>query len=127
MNSEKAFSINVLTKNSRAHAEIVERDFYADDFKTFLVLREVLDVFQRRMIDYYLAGETVEEREARAAQIEQGISQIPNEVWRIDQLKCSDDDQCPSGQKCIGGICQDPLAERIKAMEAYAQAVASKY
>lgn len=126
MNLEKTFSINVFNKNSKEHAEIVKRDFYADEFKTFLVLREILDVFQRRMIEYYLAGETVEERTARAAEIEKEISQIPNEVWRVELLKCSDDSQCSGGQKCINGTCQDALAERARALEAYAQSAASE-
>ncbi|MEW6126298.1 MAG: hypothetical protein AB1757_04475 [Acidobacteriota bacterium] len=121
MNSEKAFTINVLSKNAKAHAEIVERDFYAEDFRTFLVLREVLDIFQRRMIDYYLAGETVEERNARAAEIEKGISAIPNEIWMIDQLQCHDDGDCPDGQRCLDGVCQAMMQERAKALKAFAQ------
>jgi hypothetical protein len=126
MNSEKAFSINVLAKNSKEHLEVVKRDFYAEDFKTFLVLREVLDIFQRRMIEYYLAGETVEERNARAAEIQEGINQIPNEVWMIDQRQCSEDGDCPTGLKCINGNCQEGMEERVKALEAYAQSIASK-
>jgi Cys-rich repeat protein len=126
MNSEKAFSINVLTKNSREHAEIVERDFYADDFRTFLVLREILDIFQRRMIEYYLAGETVEERNARAAEINNSISSIPNEAWMIAQRQCSEDGDCPGGEKCINGTCQEGMEERAKALEAYAQSTASE-
>ncbi len=126
MNSEKAFSINVLTQDSKEHVEVVERDFYTDDFKTFLVLREVLDIFQRRMIEYYLAGETLEERKARATEIQQGISTIPNEVWMIAQRQCSDDGDCSGGQKCINGTCQDGMEERLRALEAYAQSGSRK-
>ena len=126
MHSETAFSIKVLNKNSKDHIEVVERDFYADDFKTFLVLREVLDIFQRSMIEYYLAGETIEERNARSAEIQKGISQIPNEAWMISQRQCTEDGDCSGGQKCINGTCQDGLAERVQALDAYALSAASE-
>lgn len=83
-------------------------------------------MFQRRMIEYYLAGETVEERNARSAEIQKEISQIPNDAWMISQRQCTEDGDCTGGQKCINGTCQDGMEERVKALEAYAQSAASK-
>jgi hypothetical protein len=107
MTEEKVFTTYVSVRTSPETNELQRRDFYGEDLGSYMVLREVLDVFQRRMVEYFLAGETAKERAARADEIRLAISEVPNPVWASTPVGCNGDGDCPPGQRCVNGVCQD--------------------
>ena len=118
MNNETIFSMNVSVRTSSGGEEIERRDLQAEDLGNYIVLREMLDLFQRRMVEYFFAGENAAERAERAEDIRLRLREIPNAVWAVVGARCQDDTQCGPGERCVNGICQssgtdEPAPEEV--------------
>ena len=106
MQQEKIFSMHVAVRTSPTSVRVEDRDLQAEDLGNYIVLREILSQFERRMVEYFFAGETAAERAARAEEIRLAIREIPNPLWAVVGKPCASDDDCDPGQRCLGGVCQ---------------------
>lgn len=105
MSDSTIFSMNVLVKTSPNRAEIQKRELEAEDLGNYIVLREFLSLFEQRMVAYFFAGETAQERAKRALEIRGAIAALPNPLWAQTELQCQNDEDCPPGQRCVNGVC----------------------
>lgn len=106
MNEETIFSMNVSVRTSPDSVEIQRRELQAQDLGNYIVLREVLDLFERRLVEYFFAGADATERASRAEEIRLKINTIPNAVWAHVGEPCNHDSDCGSGEHCVNGFCQ---------------------
>jgi hypothetical protein len=106
MQQEKIFSMHVAVRTSPNSVHLEDRDLEAEDLGNYIVLREMLSRFERRMVEYFFAGETAAVRSARAEEIRLAIREIPDPIWAVAGKPCSSDADCGPREQCIGGVCQ---------------------
>ena len=106
MQQEKIFSMHVAVRTSPTSIRIEDRDLQAEDLGNYIVLREILSQFERRMVEYFFAGETAAARAGRAEEIRLAIREIPNPIWAVVGKPCASDTDCDEGEVCIAGLCR---------------------
>ena len=106
MQQEKIFSMHVPVRTAPNSVRVEDRDLTAEDLGPYIVLREMLSLFERRLVVYFFAGETSAARAERAEVIRLAIREIPNPIWAVAGKPCGSDTDCDTGEVCIGGICR---------------------
>jgi hypothetical protein len=113
MDSEYGTKINVLVRKPGGKVVRESRELTAEDARNYAALREVLDMFERRMVEYFFAGATAKERESRADAIRKLIGAFPvtkagrvDKTWALNLYLCEVDTDCPLTLPCcVYGVC----------------------
>lgn len=115
--------VRVLDKEGAEIFDPESRQLTAEDFFMYMQLEEILRMFERRMIGYFLAGKATEERKDRKKRIWELIRNIPglpnteqlsaipeeDERWMLTLSmtgECSNDFLQCFNRRCVNGVCQ---------------------